>query len=136
MDIQAYLKNVGKDFREEKGEAWISLEPRNLHPMLSFLKENGFTRLSAISGMDSGKTIDLIYHVASEDYLVNIKVSIPVQRPEIKTITGIYPGANLFEREVHEMLGVFIEGRPDLQNLFLSENSPSNPLRKPQEEKK
>ena len=130
MDIQAYLKHVGKEFREDKGEAWISLEPRNLHMVLSHLKENGFWRLSAISGVDSGKTIDVIYHLFSDAYYVNIKVSIPEQRPEIRTVMGIYPGANLFERELHEMLGIFIEGRPDLQNLFLSKGLPKNPLRK------
>ena len=130
MDIQAYLKNVGKDFREEKGEAWISLEARNLPMVLSHLKESGFWRLSAISGMDSGKTIDVIYHLFSDSYYVNVRVSLPIQKPEIRTVTGIYPGADLFERELHEMLGVFVEGRPDLRNLFLSEGSPHAPLRK------
>jgi len=36
MSIQEYLKAAGKDFREEKGEAWISLEPRNLHIALEY----------------------------------------------------------------------------------------------------
>jgi hypothetical protein len=30
-EISAYLKSIGLGFREEKGEAWIGLEARNLH---------------------------------------------------------------------------------------------------------
>ncbi|MCX6814609.1 MAG: hypothetical protein NTY20_03105, partial [Candidatus Aenigmarchaeota archaeon] len=63
MDVSEYLKSAGKDFREEKGEAWISLEARNLHMVLDYLKKNGFPRLSAISGVDLVKEIELIYHV-------------------------------------------------------------------------
>jgi len=67
---------------------------------------------------------------------VNIRVSLPKNKLEIKTATGIYPGANLFEREVAEMLGVNVLGHPNLQGLFLNENSPKTPLRKDSEEKK
>jgi NADH-quinone oxidoreductase subunit C len=130
MAIQDYLKTAGMDFKEDKGEAWISLEARNLHGVLSYLKQNGFTRLSAISGVDVGKELELIYHVFSESYYVNIRVSVPKKGLEIRTVTGIYPGANLFEREVHEMLGVFFQGHPNLEMLFLNENSPHTPLRK------
>ena len=136
MDISHYLKTAGLDFREEKGEAWINLEVRNLHDVLAYLKQNGFPRLSAISGVDVGKDIELIYHVFSDGYYVNIRISLPKKKLEIKTVTGIYPGANLFEREVAEMLGVNVLGHPNLQGLFLNENSPKNPLRKDSEEKK
>jgi NADH:ubiquinone oxidoreductase subunit C len=118
------------NFHEEKVEAWISLEPRNLHDVLSYLKKNGFTRLSAISGVDTGKSVELIYHLFSESYYVNIRVALPKKSLEVKTVTGIYPGANLFEREVHEMLGVLFQGHPNLEMLFLNENSPHTPLRK------
>jgi NADH-quinone oxidoreductase subunit C len=136
MDISQYLKGIGKDFREEKGEAWISLEPKNLHMVLEKLKHSGFHRLSAISGVDTGKEIELIYHVFSESYYVNVRVPVPKKKLEIKTVTGIYPGANLFEREVHEMLGADFPGHPNLQSLFLNEKSPKNPLRKDAEGKK
>ena len=130
MPIQDYLRTAGTDFREEKGEAWINLEARNLHTVLEHLKKNGFPRLSAISGVDCGKSLELIYHVFSDDYYVNIRVALPKKGLEIKTVTGIYPGASLFEREVHEMLGVYFPGHPNLGLLFLNENSPHTPLRK------
>jgi len=135
MDVSHYLKTAGKDFKEEKGEAWINLEPRNLHMVLDHLKQNGFPRLSAISGVDAGKEIELIYHVFSDGYYVNIRVPLPKKNLEMKTVTGIYPGANLFEREVHEMLGVDFPGHPNLERLFLNESSPKNPLRKDSAEK-
>jgi NADH-quinone oxidoreductase subunit C len=130
MPIQEYLKSIGLGFREEKAEAWLSLEARNLHMVLEELKKNGFTRVSAISGVDVGKNIEVIYHVFSEDLYVSVRVLLPKAKPEIKSVTGIYPSASMFERELHEMLGVQILEHPNLKGLFLNENSPKTPLRK------
>ncbi len=129
-DVSSYLKSIGKDFKEDKAEAWIGLEARNLHMALEELKKNGFTRVSAISGVDVGKNIEVIYHVFSEDYYVSIRVLLPKSKPEIKTVTGIYPGANMFERELAEMLGVEVLEHPNMKGLFLNESSPKTPLRK------
>ncbi|RLG90884.1 hydrogenase large subunit, partial [Candidatus Bathyarchaeota archaeon] len=54
------------------------------------------------------------------------------EKPVVPTITDIIPGAVLYEREVHDLLGVAFEGHPDLSPLVLPEEWPERvyPLRK------
>ncbi|MCK4434684.1 NADH-quinone oxidoreductase subunit C, partial [Candidatus Bathyarchaeota archaeon] len=57
---------------------------------------------------------------------------VPKNNPNVPTVTDLIPGAILYEREVHDLLGVNFEGHPDLSPLLLPEEWPQNlyPLRK------
>ena len=92
-----------------------------------------FNHISTITGVDKGKTIEVIYHLNREGRIeLSLKVQVPEDRPLLPTITDIIPGAILYEREVHELLGVTFEGHPDLSPLLLPEGWPQGvyPLRK------
>jgi len=53
-------------------------------------------------------------------------------KPILPTITDLIPGATLYEREVHDLLGITFKGHPDLSPLILPEGWPPDvyPLRK------
>lgn len=137
------LLTILKDkFRKEVHEVkipkptrvYIEIEPGSLRKVLSFLKNDlGFDHLSMITGLDSGKVIELIYHLVYENFLVSsIKIKIPKDEPRIYTVSDIYPPAELYEREIHDLFGVVFEDHPDLSRLILSEDWPTelHPLRK------
>ena len=128
MNVEKYLK--GFKPKTENGNLWMDAKPAGLLPLLKRLKSMGITRISSITGMDTGNNIEVIYHFIHKKGTVNIRVSIGKKACSIDSITGIYPGANLFERELYEMLGVNIRNHPNLKRLFLSEESPKTPLRK------
>lgn len=128
MHVENYLKNLKP--RKEGENLWINLTTKKLRTTLKHLKAIGLTRISSITGVDTGKNIEVIYHFIHKKKSVNIKIYVGKRRPVIDTITDIYPGANLFERELYEMLGLQIIKHPNLKKLFLSGNSPQNPLRK------
>ena len=46
------------------------------------------------------------------------------------TVTGVYPGADWFEREAFDMYGVFFDGHPDLRRLLTDYGFQGYPLRK------
>ena len=105
--------------------------PRNrLHKTLRELKEKGLYRISSVSGVDTGKDIEVLYHIPMEEMMINVITSLPRQNAEVETVTKIYPGAVLYERELMEMLGVNVLNHPDPRPLFLSKTSPPTPLRK------
>jgi len=92
-----------------------------------------FKHLSTITGVDIGEEIEVIYHLAYKGSIeLSLKVSLPKGNPSIPTVTDCIPGAVLYEREVHDLLGVNFEGHPDLSPLLLPEGWPEGlyPLRK------
>lgn len=93
----------------------------------------GFKHLSTITGVDVGTGIELLYHLVLNDAVVlTLGFSVPKEKPTTRTITDLVPSAVLYEREVHEMLGVNFEGHPNLIPLILPEGWPQDvyPLRK------
>lgn len=93
------------------------------------------THLSTITGTDLGHEIELLYHLAHEGSTeLTVEFKIPKDNPNVQTLTDLVPGAILYEREVHEVLGVNFEGHPSLLPLILPEAWPEGvyPLRKEQ----
>ncbi len=88
--------------------------------------------ISAITGVDLGEAIELMYHVRTHGIIVTIRTEVPREDARIKSITDLIPGANFHEREVADLFGVTFEGHPNPRRLILSENWPKNlfPLRK------
>jgi len=106
-------------------------EKRARDAMLA-LKARGVQHVSTISGIDRGKIITLVYHLDCEPAVLSLKLDLPKEEPRVRSITDIFPGATLYERDLMEMLGVKVEGHPDPRRLFLPENWPpeKHPLRK------
>lgn len=97
------------------------------------VKDMKITHLSTITGIDLGQGIELLYHLAYEDSIeVTLGFTIPKDDPRVPTVTDLVPGAVLYEREIHEVLGVNFEGHPNLTPLLLPEGWPEGvyPLRK------
>jgi len=133
--LQQFLKedmleaSVPKDRR-----IFVSIKPEALKKIVGFLVNDlEFKHLSTITGSDLGEMLELIYHLAYKDSIeLSLRITIPESNPVVQTITDTIPGAVLYEREVHDMLGVVFEGHPDLSPLVLPEGWPRNvyPLRK------
>jgi len=129
MDI-GLLEEAGKDIHRKRNEIWVTVEKRKLRKVWNLLRKEGVFRISSISGLDTGRDLEVIYHFVSGEMVINIKTHLPRKNPEISTITDLFPGANLFERELMEMLGIRVKNHPNPKRLFLSETSPETPLRK------
>ncbi len=99
---------------------------------MTALAQHGVQHLSTISGVDRGDTITVVYHFDCLPTLLSLKLNLPKNTPKVKTVTDIFPGATLYERDIMEMLGIEIENHPEPRRLFLSDDWPSGvyPLRK------
>jgi len=88
--------------------------------------------LSALTGVDLGKTLELMYHIRTHGTIVTVRTEVPKEDANVKSITDIIPGANFHEREVADLFGVNFEGHPNPKRLVLSDDWPKNlfPLRK------
>ena len=71
-----------------------------------------------ITGLDEGENLSFIYHLAHfNGIMIDLKTYAPKNNPVIKTVTDTFPGSDLYERELVDLLGAKIEGLPtNLEN--------------------
>jgi membrane-bound hydrogenase subunit beta len=97
------------------------------------LKECGMINIGTITGLDSGDRFEVIYHFYnSQGLLFNLKVFIARNQPKIPSVTSVFPGVFLYERELMDLLGIIVEGTPPSRRYPLPDNWPEGqyPLRK------
>ncbi|MDH5754202.1 MAG: NADH-quinone oxidoreductase subunit C [Candidatus Bathyarchaeota archaeon] len=127
-------KYVWKTLVPRAGRVFVGIDKKKLKDAIRFLKTDGFTHLSAITGLETEGEIELLYHLSKEDVLLTIRVRLPLNEAVIPSITDHILGATLYEQEIHDLLGVNFEGHPNLAPLILPDDWPNGvyPLRKSQ----
>jgi len=122
--VQSHFEVTGTVQRKQR--IWINIPKENLISLCSWLHEQGFTHLSAISVTDwiKNNTFELTYHLWSyqQHLLVTVKTMIPRDQPVIETVSSLWnENAQIHERELHELFGVQFQGNSDLAPLFVEE---------------
>ena len=115
------------------GKAAIEVKAgTNRDAVKSLLEANKEAGIVALTGLDMGKKIGLMYHMCTNGVIVTIKTEIPKKNPKIATISDLIPGAQFHEREAADLFGVIFEGHPNPARLVLPDDWPENlyPLRK------
>lgn len=97
------------------------------------LKEYGMINIGAITGLDLGDRFEVMYHLYNNDgVLLTLKVFIPRENPLVPTLTDIFPGVFMYERELMDLFGIMVDGIPHNRRYPLPEDWPEGeyPLRK------
>ena len=61
---------------------------------------------------------------------LRIHVAVPEEDPEVPSLSGLFAGANFFEREAYDLFGIRFAGHPDLTRILLPDEWEGHPLRK------
>jgi NADH-quinone oxidoreductase subunit C/D len=74
----------------------------------------------------------VVYHLLSFDRneYIRLKVALAHDDLHIPTITGIWPAANWYEREIWDMFGIVVDGHPHLTRILMPQTWKGHPLRK------
>ena len=97
------------------------------------IQKSNFTFLCTITGLDEGDKISFIYHLTTQGGIIlNLKTGILKEKPVLKTIIGYFRQAEIYERELVDLLGVKVEGLPEGKRYPLPDDWPKDqyPLRK------
>ena len=98
-----------------------------------FLRDQlGFDLLSCISGVDMLDHLETVYHLRSttRGQLLQLKVRIDHEKPEVDSVVSVWPTANWLERETYDMFGIRFTGHPDLRRMLLDDDFEGYPLLK------
>ncbi len=113
-------------------DAWVGVAPQEIQKIIRHLRDtHAPVHLSTITGVDLGESIGVIYHCVAKGVSLNVHTAVPKGDDRIESITPVLPAAILYEREVHDLLGVEFVGHPDMRRLILPEEWPEDdhPLR-------
>lgn len=97
-----------------------------LYTSVADMKEEGY-RLGQVCGLVlDDETVQLIYTFDKDHQLYNFKVDVPVDRPEVESITPLYWPAFIYENEIHDLFGVeFRHSRLDYGGTFFKVSEPT-----------
>ena len=97
--------------------------------------KSDFNFLSDVTCSDWAPTeprFHLAYHLLSHKMKerVRLKVKIEGDSAAVESITSVWPGANLFEREIFDLFGIRFLSHPDMRRLMMPIDWEGHPLRK------
>lgn len=91
-----------------------------------------FDFLLCLSVVDYGETLQTVYHLYSttKKHKMVLKADVSSDDPKMPSVMPVWPGADWFEREAHDLYGVFFEGHPNMAPLLLYEGFEGYPGRR------
>ncbi len=146
------LQRVQEQFSQEatqthafRGDETLVIRPGALLAVAKFLKttpELDFNFLMDLTAVDylffaGGRVqkefrFEVVYHFYSLKHNHRIRIKVPVDEkdPEVDTLTGLWPSADWYEREVWDMFGIQFKGHPNLKRILMYEEFQGHALRK------
>ncbi len=101
-----------------------------------FLREEGgyrlFEDLTALDWLPREPRFEVVYHFMNIEASQPIRLRVEVSGldPQLPSITGVFQGANWYEREVFDLFGITFTGHPDLRRIQMPVDWEGYPLRK------
>ncbi len=117
-------------------DPFIKIAAARILEVAKFLRDGeslGFDYLDSLSGVDNGKNmLGVVYHISSvkHHHKITLKVEVPREKPEVSSVSSVWPTANWHEREAYDLIGIVFSGHPDLRRILLPEDWEGHPLRK------
>ena len=129
------LKNFNVDISVVGDEVVSFVEPTDILEVCRTLREHSslkFDYLRCLSVVDYIERLEIVYHLfsLSNRCKMVVKASVSPENALAPSVVSVWPGANWFEREAHDLFGVVFEGHPDLQPLLLYDGFEGFPGRK------
>ncbi len=72
--------------------------------------------------------VNLLSATANQRIIISTRA--PYDDPTVPTISGLFIGANFYEREAYDLFGIDFPGHPDLTRILLPDEWDGYPLRK------
>ncbi len=139
QELQNIISNwsEGLEFTEENTEfLTLTVPSGKWHDIAVRLKENSdtaFDYLFCVTGMDWGENLGVIYHLRSTVHGHEMVVKVHTEGREkanLDTVSDIWRTAEMHEREIHDLFGIYFNNHPNMKVLILPEGWKGYPLRK------
>ncbi|MDP2921447.1 MAG: NADH-quinone oxidoreductase subunit C [Candidatus Omnitrophota bacterium] len=142
MRRESIIENIkvrsGKDLLgfidKSKNRIYFTINKKILPQIARYLFNEEKARFSTASGVDTRKTIEILYHFSVDEIGLFISLRVILEKPdiEIDSILPLFKCAEWIEMEMYEMLGVNFKGHENPKHLLLKDDWPKGnyPLRR------
>lgn len=144
MPADAVLAALAEEFAsaefevfEAAGASWdiVTVSVDEYHGFVAAAHASGYTMfvdLCAVDYLRRDPRFEVVVHIESPSPYTRLRIKVGVTMPDVlvSSISDIYAGANFFEREAFDLMGVNFSGHPDLTRLLLPDDWEGHPLRK------
>jgi NADH-quinone oxidoreductase subunit C len=133
--ILAWNPEALTDAKFDRGELTLTIAPGEIRAATQTVQAAGynfFEDLTAVDWFPASPRFQLSYHILSHGYKerIRLRVMVDESEPAVESITGVWPAANYYEREVFDLFGVRFEGHPNLRRIMMPDDWQGHPLRK------
>jgi NADH-quinone oxidoreductase subunit C len=134
--VDAFDADAVKTGKLDRGELTLEIAPAKIASICGFLKyDQKFVRISTVTAVDrypSEPRFEVVYHLHSveRNERVRLKCRVRGEDPVIESVTGVWRGANWYEREVFDLFGIKFLNHPDLRRILMPDDWEGHPLRK------
>jgi len=119
------------------GELTVRVAPADVVRAATFLRDDAkcrFVSIIDVSGADypyRDERFDVVYHLLSPTRNLRIRLKVHAgEETVVPSVTGVWPGADWYERETYDLYGVLFSGHPDLRRILTDYGFEGHPLRK------
>lgn len=116
---------------EYRGETTFMIDKGDIVEAAHELQTNPRTKfellidITAVDYFRRKNRFEVVYILFSLDTATRICLKVPLDEydePHCPSLTGIYEGANWYEREAYDMYGIVFDGHPDLRRFYMPED--------------
>ncbi|HWI23142.1 MAG TPA: NADH-quinone oxidoreductase subunit C [Baekduia sp.] len=134
-DLKASDPAALKDTLFFREKAQIEIAPERIRETLDFLRKRGFTMLVSVHGVDyypEEPRLGVHYELLDMQELdrITVKLRVPLDAPNVPSVTPAWPTADHQEREILDMFGVVFDGHPDPRRILMPEDYEGFPQRR------
>ena len=117
----------------------LVIDPSCILDMLRYLHSDPIIKMRFLTDICGchfpdlkGQELCAIYHVHSleNNVRLRIKAFLPIDKPEVPSVTSLYSSANWMERETYDFYGIIFTGHPNLTRILNADEMDYFPLRK------
>lgn len=91
--------------------------------------------ITAVDWPEREPRFDVVYHLLSLSTRAVVRLKVWLgndgdDQPQVPSVTGVWPAADWFEREIFDLFGIRFDGHPNLTRILMPEDWVGFPLRK------